>query len=215
MLGSQRSSRRRSRAYAHALGVCWLVLVCVGAGTSARSASTSLAPGQPPARRQPTIDARALDAFTDALNEYVALHRRLEKTLPPLPKQAAPTVVHAHELALAKLIATARPGAKEGAIFVAAVQPELRRICRELLTGPDGPALLETIREESAERAIQVRINERYPDEVPLSAVPYQLLKALPALPEELEYRFHGRHLMLLDANARMVVDLLRDVIPR
>jgi hypothetical protein len=35
----------------------------------------------------------------------------------------------------------------------------------------------------------------------------------LPSLPEELEYRILGRDLVLLDVQARLVVDILRDAI--
>ena len=37
-----------------------------------------------------------------------------------------------------------------------------------------------------------VRINGPYPDAIPLSTMPPQMLSALPKLPEELEYRFVG-----------------------
>jgi hypothetical protein len=40
------------------------------------------------------------------------------------------------------------------------------------------------------------------------------LVEALPGLPQELEYRFVGRHLVLLDAEANLVVDVLRDALP-
>jgi hypothetical protein len=39
------------------------------------------------------------------------------------------------------------------------------------------------------------------------------LVWALPSLPEELEYRFAGRDLVLLDSEAQLVVDILRDAI--
>jgi hypothetical protein len=124
--------------------------------------------------------------------------------------------VYARERALEKLIATARPNTRQGDVFVPEIQPLVRRICREILTGPDGPALVNEIRgEETERRALRARINERYPDDVPLSTVPFRLLSALPRLPEELEYRFLGSDLVLLDVNARMVVDFLRDVLPR
>jgi hypothetical protein len=40
------------------------------------------------------------------------------------------------------------------------------------------------------------------------------LLSVLPALPEELEYRLSGSDLVLLDVDARVVVDILRDAVP-
>lgn len=39
------------------------------------------------------------------------------------------------------------------------------------------------------------------------------LLRALPPLPRELEYRFAGRNLVLIDFHADMVVDILNDAL--
>ena len=39
---------------------------------------------------------------------------------------------------------------------------------------------------------LQLQVNARYPESVPVSTVPPQVLQALPKLPEELEYRFIG-----------------------
>ena len=121
----------------------------------------------------------------------------------------------AHQLALQKLIATARAGAKQGDVIVADVQPVIRRIVREALTGADGPAMLAEIKEEAAERTISARVNEPYPVSVPVSSVPSRLLNALPRLPGKIEYRFLGADLILLDRDARLVVDVLPDVLPR
>ena len=40
------------------------------------------------------------------------------------------------------------------------------------------------------------------------------LLAALPALPEDLEYRLVGRNLVLIDLRANIVVDVLRGAVP-
>lgn len=40
------------------------------------------------------------------------------------------------------------------------------------------------------------------------------LLRALPALPAELEYRFAHRDLVLIDVHASLVVDILEDALP-
>jgi hypothetical protein len=45
--------------------------------------------------------------------------------------------------------------------------------------------------------------------------MPAEVLKALPPLPEELEYRFVGDALILLDAHAHIVVDFFANVLPR
>jgi hypothetical protein len=41
----------------------------------------------------------------------------------------------------------------------------------------------------------------------PYSTVPGNILAALPALPDDVEYRFLGRHLILLDIRADVILD--------
>ena len=68
---------------------------------------------------------------------------------------------------------------------------------------------------EAPKPTFRIRINTPYPSELPLSTVPYPLLSVLPPLPAELEYRIVGPDLVLLDIDAQMVVDVLRNAVPR
>ena len=52
-------------------------------------------------------------------------------------------------------------------------------------------------------------MNSRYPDTVPLTTVPPQVLQTLPKLTEDLEYRFVGDNLILLDGHAHVIVDFI------
>ena len=45
--------------------------------------------------------------------------------------------------------------------------------------------------------------------------MPPQILKALPPLPEELDYRFIETSLILLDVHAHIIVDYLTGAVPR
>ncbi len=56
--------------------------------------------------------------------------------------------------------------------------------------------------------------NAPYPEGAPLSMVPPELLARLPKLPEPLQYRFVGGHLILHDPEARLVVDYLKETVP-
>jgi hypothetical protein len=56
------------------------------------------------------------------------------------------------------------------------------------------------------------RVNEPYPAMSPLGTFPPLLLGALPRLPDDLEYRFMGRHLIMRDTKANLIVDYLSDV---
>ena len=62
-------------------------------------------------------------------------------------------------------------------------------------------------------RVPPLKVNDIYPSTVPLITFPPSLLQSLPPLPEGLEYRFYGRHLILRDVKANIVVDILRNVV--
>jgi hypothetical protein len=51
------------------------------------------------------------------------------------------------------------------------------------------------------------QINGTYPEERPLSTVPANVLAVLPRLPDDIQYRFVGRHLILLDTRAGVILD--------
>ncbi len=53
-----------------------------------------------------------------------------------------------------------------------------------------------------------------YPPTLPLATFPANLLKALPELPKELEYRMVGRDLILRDVTGNVIVDILSNVFP-
>ena len=58
-------------------------------------------------------------------------------------------------------------------------------------------------------------VNGRYPDTVPLTTIPPPVLQTLPKLTEDLEYRFIGDSLILLDAHAHVIADFIEDVLPK
>ncbi|HEX3252974.1 MAG TPA: hypothetical protein VHS05_26270 [Pyrinomonadaceae bacterium] len=171
---------------------------------------------RPPSEaEQRELDAKGLEEFQEEVAEYIELRRRLDKKLAPLPPKPSPESVHAYQSGLEKLLAAKRARSEEGDLFVSEVRPLLRRVCREVLAGPGGRELRAEIYDEAPKRTFRIRINTRYPSELPLSTVPYRLLSVLPPLPAELEYRIVGRDLVLLDIDAQMVVDVLRNVVPR
>ena len=190
-------------------------IAAAAACTSRQSPAERSAQQEPPSGARDALDESALKEFRQEIGDYIALHKKLESTLAPLPTETSPEKIRAHELELQKLLSAARVRAQEGDLFVSEVRPTIRRLVGEVLSGPEGRERLKEIREEAGERKVSVELNARYQDDVPLSAVPFDLLKALPQLPDELEYRFLGNHLILLDVHARMIADVLRDVLPR
>ena len=58
-----------------------------------------------------------------------------------------------------------------------------------------------------------LKVNTKYPEKATLPTVPSNLLLNLPHLPEELEYRIIGKHLILRDTGADLIVDFIPNVI--
>ena len=171
---------------------------------------------QPPtnvARPLSSPDAQALAEFNARVTAYAELHKKLEATLPPLPQETTPEAVDKHQRAMAQLIVQARKGSKQGDIITPATQAAFRQLLARVLQGAEGRALKATILDENPGN-IGLKVNGRYPDEVPLSTVPPQVLAALPKLPEHLEYRFIGDRLILLDVHAHTLADYMDKVFP-
>jgi hypothetical protein len=57
-------------------------------------------------------------------------------------------------------------------------------------------------------------INKNYPDRAALPTVPPLLLASLPRLPDNLQYRFFGQHVVLLDGDTEIVVDYVTNAVP-
>lgn len=192
------SSRRPIRR----LTAAALVLSAFGGGPAAQT---------PPAGNP---DAAVIKDFLQRVHSYHELHEKLEQTLVPLPKEAPPEAITAHQRALERLMTRARAGARRGDIFTDPIRAYFRRQLSRVFTGADGITLRGSIMDEDT-RAVRLTVNGRYPETVPLSSVPAQVLLVLPRLPESLEYRFVGERLMLLDVHARTVVDFFDQAIPR
>src|SRR5262245_30913664 len=162
-------------------------------------------------KKQPPVnpDAAAIAEFLKRVDEYVALHKKLEATLPPLPKQTTPQQMDAHERALSKLIQSARASAKPGDIFLPPMQQLVRRLLAPVFTGRAGKQIKSEITDKEYKGNVKLTVNGRYPDEVPVSTMPPQVLQALPKLPEELEYRFVQTSLILFDPRGHVIPDFI------
>jgi hypothetical protein len=167
------------------------------------------------ASAQPRVnaDAKTMAEFEKRVQEYVALHRKLEATLTDLPKEATPQQIDDHQRALGKLIQSARANAKPGDLFTPDMRKVVRRLLARVFRGPDGQQVKRSILDEYTGPA-RMQVNSRYPDDVPLSTVPAQVLQNLPTLHEDLEYRFVGDRLILLDSHAHIIADYVEKVFP-
>jgi len=161
--------------------------------------------------KQPAVNANAatIQDFLKRVDQYVALHKSLEGPLPKLPKQATPEQMDAHQRALGKLIQESRKGVRQGDIFTLKMQGFIRDLLRPVFSGSDGVQIKAEILDKEYKGDVKLVVNGRYPDEVPVSTMPPQVLKSLPQLPEELEYRFIQNNLILFDPHAHIIADYM------
>jgi hypothetical protein len=159
-------------------------------------------------------DAALSVEFLKGVQQYVELHRKLEATLPPRPEHGTPGEIQAHESTLANLIVQARSRAKQGDLLPQKVRAYLRRQIGAVLRGPDGAVIRQSVMEDNPGR-VQLKVNARYPDGLPITTMPAPILGALPKLPEHVEYRFMGERLILLDIHAQLVMDYMTDALPQ
>jgi hypothetical protein len=162
-------------------------------------------------------DAQALATMNDRLKAYVELHVKIERLLPPLPTEATPEQIDKNQRAFEKLMREARATAKPGDIFTPEARPVITRLLATMFGGPDGQQLKASLMEENPAEpvAVKLSVNDRYPDTVPLTSIPPQVLQTLPKLTEDLEYRFIGDWLILLDTHAHVIADFIDNALPK
>jgi hypothetical protein len=186
-----------------------LLLIC---GAAACEKEPSVPQGPTP----DTVDEqKTLDEFQKRINQYVELHKAAEAKLPKLPTDATPEQIDKNQRELLRLISEARAGAKQGELFTPAMETLLRKHLARVFKAPDGPAIKDSVNDENPVGQVTVAVNQRYPDNIPISTMPPDLLQKLPKMPEEMEYRFVGRHLVILDTHAHLIADFVTNAIPQ
>jgi TolA-binding protein len=184
--------------------------------------ATSESPSSAPATERVVgpltpADAQALATMNDRLKQYLDVRSKIERSLPKLPKEATPQQIDKNQRAIEKLVREARATAKPGDIFTPEARPVIKLLLASVFGGPDGKELKASIMNENqaAPSAVKLAVNGRYPDAVPLATVPPQVLQTLPKLTEDLEYRFIGDSLILLDVRAHVIADFIEDIVPK
>ena len=179
------------------------------------AAVAMIAGGTSQAQVRKADDAPALGQFETAIAQYMALRARLatEKLTGPRLNSTAGQLNQASD-ALAAAIQRARQNAKAGDVFQPAVSDMFkRRVVNVVREQNLGPVLASIDDDDSARVAPAVHL--RFPGAAPMATMPPALLKALPALPKELEYRIVGQYLVLRDVEAALIVDFIPATIPR
>src|SRR5207244_6233018 len=106
----------------------------------------------------------------------------------PKPTESAAKLKE-YQLALAEKIRMARPQAKQGDIFTPDVTKMFQRLIAMSFSGPRGEKLRASLRHAEPVKTLNLRVNDSYPEGVPLQSTPPSLLLDLPTLPPEVESR--------------------------
>jgi hypothetical protein len=162
-----------------------------------------------------TLEERAVAEFNARVNEYVKLHRRLERYLPPEQMFDDPEEMLESSDALAAAIRAARPNARPGIIFTTGPAQLFRTIIRNTLLdkGYFASEIIDWLNDERDSDARPPEVNDRYDWRQGAWMWP-ALLQRLPPLPRELEYRLVYTDLVLIDLRADLVVDILENAMP-
>ena len=155
-------------------------------------------------------DAAILADFNARLDNYVKKQRALVKDS-PVAEDATPAQITARQETLAAELRAIRKDAKQGDIFSPQVAALFKRLLAPELKGAEGRETKEELKEDAA--TVWLRVNATYPAQQPLSTVPPNLLGKLPQLPMDVEYRVVGRHLLLRDVDANIIIDFIYNAI--
>jgi hypothetical protein len=196
--------RNNSRATYRILGALFAVTVPLGA----QVAQT------PPWHPHPAGEEEiaAIRGFEERAADYVALHRLLEASLPRQRPTTNISQLYIESRTLTARVLVARQHAQTGDLFTNDIARVLRREIAECLSSEDWEAILaEHAVDEDGNRIVipALRANMEWPPQVPFNFMPPQLLRVLPPLPPELQYRIIGRSLVLWDHHANLIVDVL------
>ena len=166
-------------------------------------------PAKPP---QTKAQEDALKDFQKRLDAYLDLRADLAKKLEPLRPTADTAELAARQESLAAAIRAARKHAKPGDLIPEPVASQIRAAVLADLKGRNREAKQATI--EEIPQGVALVINRQYPAKAALPTLPPLLLARLPLLPDNLQYRFVNRDLVLLDGDTQIIVDYIVNVLP-
>lgn len=160
----------------------------------------------PPTGPEPTFRVEVWgyisEDFSKRVQSYFDLRSKLQEDLPPLRVTEDVSEIRNVRRALARRIQAARHGAQEGDIFSPAISVQFKAALALEMNADAWAVIMDDNPGEFSHE-----INGIYPDGKPYSTVPGTILAVLPTLPDAVEYRFLGRHLILLDTRANVILD--------
>ena len=161
------------------------------------------------------LEHPVLDTFNDEVAAYLRLQDAVRRQLGLQRLFTDPEDLFTAIRSLQASIRAARPDARPGSILTPAMSEIVRRRLEQRLVvcNYSVEEVLAFLNEERLPGATEPRVNGPFPWTVGSAMWP-TLLAVLPALPPQLQYRFFDRDLVLIDVDADLVVDILRNALP-
>jgi hypothetical protein len=172
------------------------------------------APASPnrPVNRDANLQAAAQAQLQKNLQGYLKLREDLARKLTPLSPTASSSELAARQDALAAALKQARKGAKRGDLIPLSAGKQIEQIIADDFRRRQ-PAATKAVFEE-VPAGIVPAINKTMPDTAALATMPPLLLKNLPVLPDNLQYRLLQRDVIILDGDTRIIIDYIANVLP-
>ena len=155
----------------------------------------------------------SLQEFQTRLDAYLDLRGSLARKLQPLSSTPNAAELARRQEALANGVKRARATAKRGDLVPGPVAQLMAKIVREDFQRRNPAAKMGLFEEVPATKGASL-INRTYPADQALPTVPPLLLMNLPKLPDNLQYRFVGRDVVILDGDLQLVIDYIPNVLP-
>ena len=171
----------------------------------------ALLPQAPPSR---SSDKEVLSEFNKKVEDYVNQEHML--ALEKMKPTSDVVKLNEQRKQLREAMQRSRSSAKQGDFFTPEAAKLFRNLLSGILRGSDSAKVRSSLDHGEPGASPTFRVNAEFPNQAgqPIQSVPPSVLKALPALPKELEYRIAGHTLALRDARANMVVDYLPNALP-
>jgi hypothetical protein len=205
-------------------------LACALNGTAASAQARKKQPAPPKpqiseatqqkaAETNANADALVLQDFQKRVSAYMTIHKAAAKDALPIRQTNNPGEIKAAQESLGAAIRMARADAKAGDVLTPEIKNKFRRLMYPTVQGTSGRETKEELEEdvhekdEGTPKAVPLKINATYPEGNPLPTTPPNVLKNLPRLPEELEYRIVDKNLIIRDVQANIIVDYIAGAI--
>jgi hypothetical protein len=167
------------------------------------------------ANAQPRVPENVASDFATRVERYMSARQDSMPALLGGPDRASPQAVLDRRAALSERIKSARKDAKPGEILFPDLVAAVKAIFRSDSFAITGRQVTANAREtERPPDNVEVpRVNQQFPKDYGLVSPPATILVQLPELPEALEYRLIGPHLVIRDSDANLIVDVAPNVL--